>query len=472
MADWTDVEIGQKLFKNIDEGSLTATYAALENCFVTEAKGLSRFPGLVEFCDLGGNSDIYINKYGNDMIAVGLDGRTHRIDSNANSRLIEGPPVLGGDPVSFSRTKTSLIMAAGAQIIAFDGEKNNVLSKDAPLSSFVGYVDGYLLAVEKESGRFQYCQPDDLSSWPALNTIAVEGSPDNINAMLVTPFNEILFCGEESIEQFERNSGGESPFFRRWSTGDGIIEPWTLCHADNAAWGLNSKMEFSRISGQTTQSVSDDIQKEIEHRYSINEFGSLKRAWAKPVNIKGQKFIILQAPESTNGYGTKGITFVFDIKKGQYFELFGWDERTGLPTLWPGRSVFQIWGKTFVGGQGKIYELSPNAYSNDNKTQRVYARTAHFDTAGCMRIDRVRMTLKRGVGTYDTEPSIMFRTNPDNKGFGAKQIRTIGKTGAPDFTIEFGAQGIGTTWQFEMAMTDNAPFELRRLQIDATRIDR
>ena len=472
MGELVDIELNKKLFKNADEDAITSTFSALENCFVTEANGLSRFPGLLEFADFGNDAEMHMGKFNNDMIAVGTDGRTFRVDTQGEFQEIFGPPVLGGDRVSFAKSRNGLFMTGGAQIIKYDGLKNSILSKDAPLSSFVGFIDGYLLAVEKESGRFQHSELDSFASWLGVNTFAVDGAPDDINAMLITPFNEILFTGEESVEQYERYVGGTAPFFRRWSTGDGISEPWTLCYADNAAWGLNSNYEFVRLSGQTSQTVSDDIQKEIEYRYSTNNLGSMNRAWAAPINIKGQKFIVFQSPEATNNYGTKGFTGIFDIRRGQWFEINGWDDQNGVPALWPGRSVFNIWGKTFVGGEGKIYQLSNETYNNDGAVQRAYVKTAHFDTLGSMRVDSVRMTIKRGVGSYTTSPKIMFRTNPDNKGFGNLQYRELGKTGAGEMVIEFGGQGIADTWQFEIAITDSCPFELRRLQCEVTKVDR
>lgn len=472
MANWTDITLDKKLFKNIDESALTSTYGALENCYVTESNGISRFPGLKTFCEIGGNGEIHMSRFQNDLIAVSTDGKTYRVNNTGSKTAIDGTPVLGGKRASFARTRDGLMMAAGAQIIKYDGQKNSVLSAEAPLSRFIGFVDGYVLAVERESGRFQYSALNDAKTWPALNTIAVDGSPDDINAMLITPFNEILFSGYESIEQFERLQGGESAFFRRWSTGDGIVEPDTLCFADNAGWGLNSKYEFVRLSGQTSQSASDDIQGAIEKTFSLSGLGNLNQCWANPLYIKGQKFIVFQAPKAENVYGTEGFTAVFDIRRGQWFEIFGWDNELGVPTLWPGRSVYTLWGRTFIGGVGKIYEISPDVYNNDGQTQRAYLRTAHFDTLGCMRIDGIRLTIKRGVGSYTQNPKIMFRTNPDHKGFGNWQTRELGLTGQNEMVIEFGGQGTADTWQFEIAVTDDCQFELRRLQADVTKVMR
>lgn len=472
MAQWRDIPLNKKLFKNVDESMLTTAYGALENCFVTESGGLSRFPGLVEVVDLGGNADVYLNRHENDLLAVGNDGRTHRINRDYEVEAIQGPPVLGGHRTTFANLKGRTIMAAGLDIIMFDGAKNTVLSPDAPQSTHVGVIDNYVLAVEAGSGRFQHSPPNEPRVWNPLDTFAVEGRADDINGLLVTPFNEILMTGEESIEQYERWPGGTAPFFRRWSVGDGVIEPYTLCFADNAAWGLNSRYEFARFSGQTSTSSSDDIGKDIEVKYAMNHLEALDKAWASPVNIKGQKFIIFQSPEAQNSYGSKGVTYGLDLRQAQWFELTGWDDKNKLPTNWPGRSIFSLWGKTFVGGQGKIYELTEKAYSNAGMPQRVYGRTAHFDDLGPMRINRLQLTLKRGVGSYSANPKIALRVNPDNKGFGGMQVRELGNAGHGEFIIEFGAQGVANTWQFEFMVTDACAVEIRRLKVDADKVVR
>lgn len=472
MPQWRDIQLNKKLFKNVDESALTTAYGALENCFVTEAGGLSRFPGLRLFADLGGNADIFLDKHMNDLIAVGRDGRTHRVDRNANAVRIEGAPVLGGRRVTFARTPDSLIMAAGAQVIKFDGVKNSVLSENAPLSTHVGFIDGYVLAVENDSGRFQHSALDDYNTWNGADTFAANSRPDNINALMITPFNEILLTGEDSIEQYERYPGGTAPFYRRWSIGDGISEPYTLCHADNAAWGLNGRYEFVRLSGQSSASESDDIGLSLEKMYATNNLESLNKAWAAPLNIKGQKFIILQSPEAVREDGTKGFTGVKDLRQNQWFELTGWDAAAGVPALWPGRSVFQIWGKTFVGGQGKIYELTDQVHNNAGQVQRMFGRTAHFNDIGPSRIERVRLHLKRGVGSYDYSPKIAMRVNRNNRGFGPWQHRDIGFSGQSEMQVEFGSQGDGDQWQFEFMVTDDCPVELRRLQVEVTEMVR
>lgn len=471
MLKTIDIPIKSKLFKNIDEEGIASSYAAQENCFINEAGGISRFPGHNVFCDIGGGSPVYPFSLGSDMIAVGGNGGWYRIDQAGNKERIKGASLLGKLRPVFTADESSLYAAAGDQIIRYDGEKTSILSKDAPIASHVQSIDNYLIANEYRSGRWVYSEASKPTSWPALNIFSAASKPDGIGAILITPFNEILVAGSESIEQFERLSTGTTPFFKRWSAGQGISEPYTLCYSDNAAWALNEDIEFVRISGQSGEVYSSDIAKDIEEKFSVSHISSHDKSWACSLKIKGQKFIILQFPMAVNSYGSLGVTYCLDVRQKIWFELFGWNTKTYLPNAWPGNSIHQLWGRTFAGGDGKIYELKTDLYSNAGEIQRVYARTAHYDI-GTFGIESVTVSMKRGMGTNSTESNIFMRTKADNGNWSRWQKRPLGVSGDKYSKIEFGQQGIGDTWQFEFMVTDACPIEIRKVQAEARSVKR
>jgi len=294
MSDWIDVPLDAKMFQNVDETALTRAHATLENGFVTEAAGFSRWPGLVDFCALPSQGRIYLTFWGDDMIAQTQAGRLYRINRAGTAQDMTDVVLGGGLRPTFAQTDDYLAMAAGSQILGFDGKKTFVLSNDAPEATHVGFLDGFLLANEKDSGRFSYSTAGDVRIWDALDTIAAAGSSDPVTALFVTPFREILVCGPQSVEQYERLSSGDVPFFRRWSVAEGIAHPYTLAFGDNAAWGVNQNAEFVRFSGQISQSVSDDLGR------TLSGIDNWDEAWAQEIQIKGQKFILLAAPNATN----------------------------------------------------------------------------------------------------------------------------------------------------------------------------
>lgn len=466
------IPIGTKLFQNVDEAALNQGFAAQENCYVNEQGGITRFPGLKLFADLGNASPIFIEEFNSYMVAVNQGGETVRLDQNANVTPVLGPPVLGGRRISFSALKDRLLMAAGSQIIAFDGLTNAVLAPNAPLATHIGSIDNFVLANEYGSDRFFYSNAGDEYTWNDLDVFAATTQPDDVSALLVTPFGEILVCGTKSVEQFERLLTGTTPFYRRWALGSGISEPYTLCFNDNATWALNYKYEFTRMSGQIGQSVSEDIGQPLQGAYSMSHLESHEGAWAMPLNVGGQKFIIFQSPFAINKYGTKGITYGLDIKGSKWCELFGWDPSANQPVIWPGVSVAKVWGKTFVGGYGKIYIADPGTYDNNTNVQRMYFRTPEFIEGGKIRINRLLIWAKRGVGSYTQNPVLMMRSNQDGKGFGHWQQQKFGLTGDNQMFMQFGAQGTAYSWQFEFMVTDACEIEIREIKADVTKMTR
>lgn len=473
MGKFVDLPISSKLFLNIDESALTSTYAAVENAFVTEASGITRFPGLRLFADFGHQLPVYLGSMANDLMAVSGDGIVRRLDKNATISVIPGPQVLGGRRVNFAKDRSQLYMTAGSRIIVYDGIENKVLSDAAPNASHIAVTNNFVLANDMETQFFQNSNAGQPTVWDGQDIFAATARPDNINALLVTDFNEIIVTGPDSIEQYAPLVGGTVPFTLRWSVGDGISEANTLMFADNAVWGLNQHHEFTRYSGQTGQVVSGDIEKNIMAKYSAAHLDSFDDAWAAPIHIKGQTFILLQFPQAQNDYGSKGVTFLLDVRQNKWLQLYGWDNVNMLPAIWPGISVLRLWGRTYIGGAGKIYELTEETYNTGGSPQRMYLRTAHYSELGLIRIDSLRLTLKRGLGSYTQAPQLGLRVNRDNQGFGNWQWIDLGLTGHNQFVQRtLGEQGDGDTFQFEFMCSDDCPIEIRKIEAETTPLAR
>lgn len=480
MADtWTPIPIEAKWFANLHETALTRAQAAMENSFINEAGGHSRFPGLAEFCDIEDSGRVYLNEWRKDLVAATSKGFFYRVDDDGNVENKTGVPLSGGHRTIFAQTDTDLLMASGGPIIAFDGMPTRVLSEDAPNSNFVAVVDSFVLAIEHDSDRFSHSQAGAYDQWDPLDTFSANGNPDNINALLVTPFREVILTGEKSTEQFERIATGNAPFFRRWSVGEGFIAPHTVMAADNGVWGLNKNFEFIRFSGQASEPKSTDLNRLLA---GWDKPGDpipvdLTDAWVggypdQPLNILGQNFILLQLPKATNPYGTTGLTLIYDFRQQRWFTLYGWDAAKGLPTRWPGWSYWPVRGKYYVGGEGKIYKMTQAAFENAGVTQRFYGRTAHLSELGETRIDNIRVRLRRGTGSYTTEPLFSFRAKRDDKTLTRWIRRGLGKSGQRDMVLYFGGLGCATTWQFEWAVTDDTPVEMVKLEAVVTPLGR
>jgi hypothetical protein len=287
-------------------------------------------------------------------------------------------------------------------------------------------------------------------------------------ALLVTEFGEALLAGKASIEQHEPFPGGDRPFFRRWSVGQGVSAPYTLVSADNGVWAVNRLGEFVRFSGQSSKPQSDDV------ALLLSKVDNFSDAWAALTNnLFGQKFIVLTLPQATNPYGTKGLTLLFDIRQKRWSFLYGWDDDLKLPSLYLMNSYHALWGRHFAGGyNGEILEFDDTVFTNDGMIQPMLYRTAHNDQFGRIRLDDLRMRIKRGVGGYNDPdpPLIQLRVRRDALAWGKWQMKSLGFAGQNDPYIYFGQQGLGHTFQFEYRVTDPVNVQIAAMQIRATQI--
>jgi hypothetical protein len=457
MGRWIPIALTEKLFLNAKAAMLTRGSAALENAYQNELGGISRFPGLASFATLGGNADTYLHEWKGDLIAVS-SSRVWRVKQDGTTVEVTGAPVSGFGRVIFDKTPDELLMAAGGQIIRLAAAQTEILSPDAPLSTHVGYIGGYAVAIESNTGLFYNSGPNEFRTWNPIDVFAADSRPDFLNAMLITPYQEMLLSGPDSLEQFDRlPAGSTAPFARRWGIGAGVFAPYTLTFIDNTAWCVNSYREFVRVSAQSAIPISDDIRGNV-----LEPADDWDGAWAAPMLLAGQKFVLLQLPKATNAYGTKGITLLYNYRQQKWFSLFGWDDASHGPTGWNGTSYYSLWGRHFVGGKGVIYELKNDTYQNDGKVQRVVWRSGHLDQ-GEARMDNLSVRLKRGLANSNSDRHLIsVRVLLGGRTWTKWRRQDLGRFGENEMWVDFGMIGCASTFQIEIDMTDAAEFELVR----------
>lgn len=463
MSREVPISLSNKLFLNAKEAMLSQGTAALENAYQNELGGISRFPGLTDFITLGGQASTYLGEWKGDLVAVS-GSRVWRITETGAATEVTGAPVSGFGRVVFGKTTDELLMAAGGKIIRLAGEKTEVLSADAPLSTHVGYIGGYAVAIEANTGLFYHSGANSFRTWDPIDVFAADAHPDFLSALLITPYQEILLAGPDSLEQFDRLAAGSTtPFGRRWGIVAGVYAPYTLVFADNTPWCVNSMQEFVRLAGQSAVPVSDDIRGNV-----LEPVDNWEGTWATPISIAGQKFILLQLPEATNSYGSKGITLLFNYRQQKWSTLFGWDTAQHKPTGWRGVSYYHLWGRHFVGGKGNIYELKTDVYQDAGSLQRVLWRSGHLDV-GTVRLDNLSLRIKRGLANSNATRSLVsVRVLLGGRNWTKWRRQELGRFGENEMWVDFGMFGCGSTFQIEIDMTDAAEFELAQAKAFVT----
>ncbi len=408
-----------------------------------------------------GAGKVYVFPWRGALMSVTEGGGLFRTDRDGVTENLTKAPITGGSRCVFAEADDRLLMAAGGQLIYTTGGYSEVLSEDAPLSTHVGYLNGYVLALDPGSQRWRYSEPGIPGSWPADNIFAAESRPDKLTSLFVTEYGEAMFGGEKSIEQWEANPDGDRPFFQRWSIGEGVFAPHIQMEAASGVFVINRERELIRVSGQTARPNSGEV------ALSLQEIDNWDHAWGSDIQIKGQKFMLIQAPEASNVYGTEGVTLVFDYRNKKWFHVYGWDEAQALPARWPGWSYafVQEWNRHFVGGEdGVIYELDANVFDNAGIIQRVRTRTAHLMGDSRYSVEGFRMTVRRGVGGQD-DATVAVRVSRDNKPFSRWIRRSLGKAGDRPMVINFGAMGTAYSFQFEWDITDAVGWDLRKVEM-------
>ena len=467
MANWQEIPIKNKIFQNVAESALGGGLnATLENGYINDVGGISRFPRLKEYCSLSGGSPTFLEEHRGDLVAVS-GSQVYRINPDTPEvENVTEVAVSGSSRVIFAKTENELLAAAGRSIVKLSGDKSELLSTEAPESTHVAYLGARVLAIEPRTGLFQYTPVGNYVAWDPLDTLSAEGKPDNITGMLVTKFGELILAGPDSIEQFDESPSGTRPYFKRWGLGTGLLCPYTLLSSDNRLWGVDQERSWVAFSAQVSNIDSEDIQN------TLSSIDNIKDAFAVECFVQGQRFHILQFPFATNVYGTTGVTLLYDFIKQRWSSLYGWDVTKALPTRWDGYSVKQIGTKIFVGGTGKVYTLE--SYDGD-QPQRMLWRSGHWSRPGNQpfRIEGLSLRVNRGERAMNASiPQLQIRANKDNQGFGKWARASMSAPGKQYMTMNFPAMGTCDSVQFEIAVTDNGKIDITRLDMNVTNLRR
>lgn len=467
--EWIPLPLDKGLFANLDPEAVVAFSTAMENAFVNELGGISRFPGLEVFATLKDNGRVYLGDFEGDLIAATSKGQIYRISSTGNVTACTGAPVTGSGRVIMAPTDKEMLFAAGGPVVRLRQTTSEVLSTSAENAFYVGWIDGFALAPEAGSLFTFYSNAGDVEQWPAGNNLQANSNPDAITTMLINPFREIMLGGGKKFEQWERLTTGNVPFFRRWSIGDGPKVPYVTIFADNTMWTINSKSELVKFLGQRSENDGRVIGRLLEN---IDDWSD---AWMggypdQPLHIVGQKFILFQAPNATNEYGTKGVTIVYDYANKKFCTLYGWDNQNSTPTRWPGWSHWPLWGNVFVGGEGVIYKLTTDTFFNSGTLSRWLVRTAHIAQGNAIQIKNFRLRCKRGIGTPTSKATIQVRCRRDARAFGPWIKRDLGFAGDNIQFKEFGPFGTAGTFMWEIACSDDAAVNLIAAEVKAVPI--
>ena len=350
-------------------------------------------------------------------------------------------------------SSTPVVMSDnGLQLILLDGTNGWILTLDTNVLTLIGdpdfpqtathvaYLDGIFIVNVPNTGKFQWSDIDNGLAWDSLNFASAEGSPDNLEALVVAG-RRIWLMGAESWESWY-NTGDSSANFARYEgslNNVGIAAKYSLARMDKMLFWLGANDQghgqVFRTQGFESVKVSTDAIDE-----AIQSYSKLDDAIGFCYQQDGNKFYQLSFPLAEK-------TWVYDLTVGQWHEK---SYRTTSGNNKAHRANCQAFfnGKTYVGDRenSKLYSFDRDTYTDNGDTIICTRITPpYWNALDRLFFTRFQLDVQTGVGLstgQGSDPQIMLENSNDGgHTFGTGEERSLGKMGEYTHRVEWTRQG-------------------------------
>ncbi len=320
-------------------------------------------PGLSLFTTLGTSPGrgLFANDFrlfavaGNTYYEIFQDGSTH------NRGTLAG----GTTPVTFFPNGNQVFLVTGQQGYLDTGTALLGPADGIPAAQSGAFLDGYFLAVQPQSNRFQVSDLNNGKNWDPANFGVKEGYPDHIITSLATGKYIYLF-GSQTMEVWYDAGNPTGSVFSPYPGvlfEIGCAALWSPA-ADNEG-GLFWLGQDSRGPGIVWRAQGLGAPQRVSNHaveFAIQEYArtsTIADAVGYCYQEGGHAFYVLSFP-------TADSTWVFDARSGQWHERCYWDPVRSVPKAILGRYHAYAFGKHFVQDprNGKVYEQSMDLYDD------------------------------------------------------------------------------------------------------------
>ncbi len=420
----------------------------LINCYAENAgkEGKTPFPiyacdGFSNFATLtGGGVGRGMFPTENRLIAV--SGRLlFWTDSGGGATTIGGIPDDG--PVYFSRNRAStqqiVITTTGGlkYTLTFDGigtaTFTEISDTDLPTPNSNAFLDGYTLYFIHD-GRVFYSAIDQADSIGANDYFEAEGDPDKLVRGFVFKRTIFLF-GKDTTELWDSVGDANNPFQR--SPG-GFLPYGCLAPASVVGFGQNiafvdnhGTVVLANTAGATQRISTHAVERSID---ALSD-GDKALIEGAVYNRRGHEQYILSA---------SSFTWIYDSSTGKWHERISAQEtrwRAAYCAFFSGKHIVQDFEL------GKLYQLSPDAYSEAGTDMTMTIRVPIHAWPNPVSLNRLKVDMIPGVGLnssslHTSNPQLMCRLSRDGgKNYGNSISRPIGKIGQYTAQTEFSKGG-------------------------------
>lgn len=391
---------------------------------------LTRAPGLRLLLTVGTGPVRGMRRVKQYLYVVSGTG-LYRIASDWSFTMIGNIP--GTGPVSIADNGIQVFIAAGGPSFIYNIQTTvfgQITDSDFPGATQVGYLDSYFVFIEPDTQKVWVTDFLDGTAIDPLEFASVEGSPDNVLALMVDHREAWLF-GVDSTEVFYNAGLVDFPLSRIQGAFNeiGIIAPFSVAKLDNGVFWLGGDDRgrgiIYRANGYTGTRVSTHS---VE--WQIQSYGDISDAIGFTYQQDGHPFYFLSFPSASK-------TWVFDVSTNE------WHERAyfALGAYSRHRANCQAaFNNNIVVGDyenGKLYAFDMTVYS-DAGTPQKWLRSWRALRPGQNNLKRsaqhsLQLDCETGVGLVSgqgVDPQVILRWSDDGGHVWSNEhVRSMGKIG-------------------------------------------
>jgi hypothetical protein len=372
--------------------------------------------GIEDFADVG-NGDI--------RGGLTVNGRVYVVSGTSLYELFQGGTstelgtIPNSDRVFMAADGTNVFVTTGGDGYIYNGTTvAQVTDTDFPGASCVAFLDGYMVIIEPESGRFYVCEtPYAPDAWNALDFATAEAAPDDLVSLIID-HREVFLFGRESTEVWFNSGNADFPLER---TPSGFIEIGCLsahgpAKIDNTVFFPANDFTVRRLDGYTPVRISNHaIEQAIESYEDKTCYGM---TWVEG----GHSFYSLTFAEAT---------WVFDCSTQLWHERQSYGQANWRPVF-----AVRAFNKLLVGDSTseRVGSLSADVFTEWGDPLVASATAPSVNEENRMiEHKRLELVFENGVGLASgqgSDPQVMLDYSDNG-----------GRTWSNEYWRSLGAQG-------------------------------
>lgn len=402
--------------------SRPASAQRMVNCYLESAPPASKSPvdvvpsyGIADFAAVG-TGPMRGGTVVNGVPYVVSDTSLYRIASNGTATNLGTIPGLG-DVTMMGDGQNIVIVTAPNGYVYNGSVVSQITDADYPGAIWVGYLDGYAVVIEPDSGRVWVAGPLTPDTWVALDFATAEGAPDDV-LWAVIDHREVFLFGRETTEVWYNSGNADFPLER---VGSGFIEQGIMSaraagKIDNGVYLLGNDGIAYRMDGYTPIRISNHPFEQAVEGYSNKSCTVM--AWAEG----GHKFVAYRFAEGC---------WLYDASTQLWHER----QSHGYDT-WRGKFVLHAYNKYLIADSesNALGQLSPETFAEFGDVLRSECTSAAvFDQNRMIEHSRLELCFESGVGLVTgqgSDPQVMLQFSDDGgRTWSSEKWRSLGAMG-------------------------------------------